>query len=353
MLCLRDSNSTPAPSGIMVRRSALEAVGGFVGEADNLYDDQSFYFKFGLRYVVLTAGACWYKYRLHPNSCCAVASRDGRHTQARLAFLEWASRELDSSGLDRPDLRHALQNEIARHPPRSRYKQVLSSIPGVRSTWHLMRAVKDAWADDSAVSVLEVQQDFSSPDPWSYTTNDLEKVRHCGEAHMLDAVRGQNRFGRALEIGCAEGIFTELLAERCDSLLAADFSEPALARARQRCHWNGRVTFERLDLRNDPLPGVFDLIVAIHVLEYIRNPVTLRKVRERLVKGLRPGGYLLIGSCSIQDLKERAWWSRYMLRGGRRVNDFFAGHRKLSVVDSAVYPLPGSESHDLLFRKAQ
>lgn len=171
---------------------------------------------------------------------------------------------------------------------------------------------------------------------------------------MLDQVRGIRRFGCALEIGCAEGVFTEILADRCDSLLATDFSEVALARARQRCQWGEHVSFAQMDLRNDPLPGNFDLIVAIHVLEYIKNPLTLRRVRDKLVRGLRSGGYLLIGSCTgDNEFRERLWWSRYMLRGGRRINAFVSAHPQLTIMDAATNPLPGSISWDVLLRRTK
>lgn len=170
---------------------------------------------------------------------------------------------------------------------------------------------------------------------------------------MLDAIRGSNRFGRVLEVGCAEGVFTEILAKRCDSLLATDISEVALARARQRRQWDEHVTFAPLDLRVDSLPTDFDLILVIHVLDYIQNPFTLRRVRETLVHGLRAGGYLLIGTTSGNDIYEKAWWSRCLLRGGQRINAFIAEHRDLSVVDSAIHPLPGCTSREILLWKAQ
>jgi len=169
---------------------------------------------------------------------------------------------------------------------------------------------------------------------------------------MLDSVRQAAQFGCALEIGCAEGTFTQILANRCDSLLATDFSEDALARARQNCKDRQQVSFAPLDLRNDPLPGVFDLIVAIHVVEYIKNPLALRKVRDKLVRGLRIGGYLLLGSCTgDNEFREGFWWSRYMLRGGRRINEFFAAHPDLAIVEAEINPLPGSISRDLLLKR--
>jgi hypothetical protein len=117
MLSVCDIGSTPSPSGIMVRRSAVEAVGGFEDEADNLCDDLTFYFKLGLRAVVLASGVCWYKYRQHPDSCCAIADRAGTHAEAMHRFLTWAMRHQQSSGLDRPDLQEALQRETFRSLP--------------------------------------------------------------------------------------------------------------------------------------------------------------------------------------------------------------------------------------------
>jgi SAM-dependent methyltransferase len=235
--------------------------------------------------------------------------------------------------------------------PLPAYRRMLGCIPGARSGWYLGRALKDAWLDSSARAEHELKEDFSRTDPWYYKTNELEILRHRREAEMLDAVRGSSRFGRVLEVGCAEGVFTEILARRCNSLLATDISDVALARARQRCQWDERITFARLDLRVDLMPNVFDLILAIHVLEYIQNPFSLRRVRETLVSGLRAGGYLLIGSVSHNDVNEQAWWSRYLLRGGQRINAFIAAHPELSVVDSAINPLPGGVSHEILLRK--
>jgi len=205
--------------------------------------------------------------------------------------------------------------------------------------------------DGSARSQFELQQDLSQVDPWHYTTNELEMQRHRREVAMLDCVRGSNRFGRVLELGCAEGTFTEFLANRCDSLLATDFNEVALTRARQRRQWDEHVNFALLDLRSDPLPNVFDLILAIHVLDYIHSPIPLRRIREKLIAGLRPGGYLFIGCVSHDSANETAWWSRYLLRGGEQITAFFAEHRELRVVDSAIYPLAKCTSRDILFWK--
>lgn len=169
---------------------------------------------------------------------------------------------------------------------------------------------------------------------------------------MLDAVRGKKRFEKGLEIGCAEGLFTELLADRCDSLLAVDISPIALARARARRAWDERVRFAEWDLRVDPLPATYDLIVVIHMLEYLRNPLALRRARQKLVDGLRPGGYLLVGCVGEGEaVAVQAWWGRLFLRGGQRITAFIGRHPALKVISSMVCPLPVSSSFDVLLQK--
>ncbi len=370
MLSIREPWSTPSSGCILVRREAAEAAGRFEDSFDGLFEDQAFYFKLGICSQILATNECWYKYRQHPDSVCAVADRTGTQPAARLKFLQWALDYLTSSNVARPDLQEALTEELSiargqrgvssvKHtkgmrPGSSRLREVMKKVPGAWNTWHLGRAVRDAWLDSSPRAQPDVTNDFVRNDPWQYTTNDLEMIRHRGEAAMLDRVRGNSRFGCALEIGCAEGVFTEILADRCDSLLATDFLEVATERARSRRQWDEHVTFAQMDLRNDLLPGVFDLIVAIHVVEYIKNPLALRKVREKLVRGLRIGGYLLLGSCTGDDeFREGLWWSRYMLRGGYRINRFIADHPALTVVDTAIHPLPGSISRDILLRRSR
>lgn len=213
------------------------------------------------------------------------------------------------------------------------------------------RTLKDVWLDGSEHSQVELRQEFSRPDPWRYSTDELEKMRHCGELAMLDRVRGACRIQQVLELGCAEGIFTELVASRGDSLVAADFNPVALQRARERCRHYGHIQFASIDLRAEPLPGTFDLICAVHVLDYIQSPLALEKVREKIVNALQPGGYLLLGCVRFDSFIDKSWWSKFLLRGGGNINSFFARHPQLTVVDSAIHPLARCDSLDILLRK--
>jgi len=255
--------------------------------------------------------------------------------------------------MNRMALIQAMSDNIAasKRPRSSDARRVLAKIPGLRSAWHLGRTIQDVWLDSSEYSQVELQQEFSRPDPWRYSTDELEKMRHCGELAMLDRVRGKCRFERVLELGCAEGIFTEFMASRGDSLVAADFNAVALQRARERCQQYPHIQFASIDLRAEPLPGIFDLICAVHVLEYIQNPLALGKIREKIVTALRPGGYLLLGCVSFASPVDKSWWSKFLLRGGEHINGFFARHPQLTVVDSAIHPLTRCDSFDILLRK--
>jgi SAM-dependent methyltransferase len=131
-----------------------------------------------------------------------------------------------------------------------------------------------------------------------------------------------------------------------------DISTVALARARQRCQSNDRVRFAEWDLRADPLPDSYDLIVIIHALEYIRNPVYIHRARTKLVNGLRPGGYLLVGTMKTDDTTENAWWNRYFLRSGKKINAFLARHPALRVAKTAEFHLGKDDtSYDVLLQK--
>jgi peptidoglycan/xylan/chitin deacetylase (PgdA/CDA1 family)/GT2 family glycosyltransferase/SAM-dependent methyltransferase len=126
-------------------------------------------------------------------------------------------------------------------------------------------------------------------EPWRYSS-EYEQVKYAQTLGLLPPRRPR----RALEIGCAEGHFTELLARRVTRLLATDISEIALRRAQGRCAGDGRVEFRRLDLSTEPVPGTFDLIVCSETLYYTADRPGLPAIAAKLAAGIDPGGHLLM-----------------------------------------------------------
>ncbi len=113
-----------------------------------------------------------------------------------------------------------------------RLRHLLARIGFLRSGYHLHLAIREALRDSPARGQAELNHEFKRrEDPWDYTTVSHQQGRIRSEMEMLDAIRGEKQFASALEVGCAEGLFTEALAPRCESLLAVDISPVALSRA--------------------------------------------------------------------------------------------------------------------------
>jgi len=210
-------------------------------------------------------------------------------------------------------------------------RRALRNVGFLRSTYYLALELKNAWSEPEACLRNVVDEELArSLDPWGYETDPRERARFARQASMIDAVRNGRLFRRGLEIGCAQGHFTEAIAERCESLQVLDISPTALARARNRCAWPASVGFHDFDVRRDPIPGKFDLIVVAGVLEYFPRRTTLGRVREKLAEALEPGGCLLIESTRGNRTAEGSWWSRHLVRG-KWINHFISCDPRLRV----------------------
>ena len=233
-----------------------------------------------------------------------------------------------------------------------RARHVLARRPFLRSGYYLLRSIRDAIKDGPAQGRAELDQEFTArEDPWDYHGLDQAERIHA-EIAVLNTARGTEQFHCALEIGCAEGAFTEQLAPLCELLTAADISPVALQRAQKRLQHLSQVEFALWDMRQDCVRETHDLIVAVHALEYVRNPLAMRRVRNKLVNSLRPGGYLLVGTMKMEDIYEEAWWSRFLLRSSTHINRFFARHPDLSIVQTLEFRLgKNHQAGDVLLRK--
>lgn len=131
---------------------------------------------------------------------------------------------------------------------------------------------------------------FATEDPWNYH-NAYEQGKYARTLGLL----GNRRFDRALELACAEGLFTVQLAAQVDNLTAADISRTALERARARCEDAGlaNIRFEEIDFFNANFGTGWDLIVASEVLYYMGSPETVARFAARVADALCDGGLFL------------------------------------------------------------
>jgi glycosyltransferase involved in cell wall biosynthesis len=121
LVALFIQNIAFAPSGMLLRRSLVEQVGGFEESFRDLYEDQVFAAKICRTAQVYVADRCWYRYRQHPSSCCLTAEREGRLEAAREHFLGWLIAYLEREGLAGDEAWRLARIELGlERPPRGR-----------------------------------------------------------------------------------------------------------------------------------------------------------------------------------------------------------------------------------------
>ncbi len=190
--------------------------------------------------------------------------------------------------------------------------------------------LRDYWGDDPSIFEREF---VTRLDPWNFDSSPSERKRFEHMRSLVLPEEAAAQWQSALEIGCAEGAFSELLAPYCRQLLCVDVSPTALQRAGSRRAWGRSVRFGNWNFRRQTLHDSFDLIVVACVLEYIASPWELRLARDRILALLKPGGRLLVVTTRRSDIVENAWWGRALKRG-RWINAFFEEHPQLAVMAS-------------------
>ncbi len=125
-------------------------------------------------------------------------------------------------------------------------------------------------------------------DPWGFDSRWYERRKYA----LTLASLPERRYRRGLEPGCANGALTELLALRCDELIAFDLVPDAVDRARARLAHLGNVTVEREAFPAWTPPGTGDLIVWSEVAYYLTD-AGFDVAAEGVERWLEPGGSLI------------------------------------------------------------
>lgn len=135
-------------------------------------------------------------------------------------------------------------------------------------------------------------------DPWDLETSEFEQ-RRC--ARLIE-ILSSRRYAKALEIGCAAGIFTRLLAHVADRVVALDVSPNAIERARTT--WTGSESAEfqvaniiEYDARGE---GPWDLVVMsdmVYFLGWLYPFFDIGWLAMELYGATRVGGQLLLANC--------------------------------------------------------
>ncbi|MBS1043889.1 class I SAM-dependent DNA methyltransferase [Gluconobacter cerinus] len=175
---------------------------------------------------------------------------------------------------------------------------------------------KETWKADIFENLFQ-----QNPDPWnfensSYEHKKLQRVLQCLPCSPV---------AFAVELGCAIGVGTLALSQRCQRILAVDASETALTKARQRCQKYTHITFLRAFL-----PSAYPVIAAagcdlilISEILYFLSRTDIQKLAFDTTTSLKTTGHILIvnwtgetdtpctgdeaANCFIQACRANGW----------------------------------------------
>jgi len=109
---------------------------------------------------------------------------------------------------------------------------------------------------------------------------------------------------RILDVGCATGAVLEDLKNRGWQAVGVEISPSAdYAREKRGLDVYG-ISLEKCNFS----PGIFDVILASHLLEHLNSPELFLREAMRL---LRPGGYLIVTTPNIDSFQARLFGSRW------------------------------------------
>lgn len=118
-----------------------------------------------------------------------------------------------------------------------------------------------------------------------------ENVEFPSFFRALGPVEGK----RVLDVGCGDGIYARLVAQRGASHVVGTDSSSEMIRLAETAETEEPlgVQYRVDDLATMPTLGEFDVVVAVNVLHYSDSMETLAGMCERIASNLVPGGRLL------------------------------------------------------------
>ncbi len=157
-----------------------------------------------------------------------------------------------------------------------------------RLLFGLAAALGPRWQDRLLRGFFEMK--YRHENPWSYEATPYQKHK----AGQTLALIEQREYQKVLEVGCGEGVFSELLLRQRQirQFLGIDVSARAIERAQRRCRDFPAAQFQVSNILQAELGTGFDLIILCEILYYLGDAV--KPLAERVPPLLAPGGRVVL-----------------------------------------------------------
>ncbi|MGH4028829.1 class I SAM-dependent methyltransferase [Actinomycetota bacterium Odt1-20B] len=123
------------------------------------------------------------------------------------------------------------------------------------------------------------------------------------EFHSFLRALGQVRGKRVLDVGCGDGVYARMVAQRGAGPVVGTDSSGEMIRLAEEAETAAPlgIQYQVHDVATMPELGSFDLVVAVNVLHYADSRATLDDMCRRMASNLAPGGRLLayVGNAEV------------------------------------------------------
>jgi glycosyltransferase involved in cell wall biosynthesis/SAM-dependent methyltransferase len=290
--------TTPSPSGVLVRRSVLDAIGGFEESFTGLYEDQAFYAKACLSHAAYVSDRVWYRYRQHENGACAAAACANNTRQARRTYLRWLETTLRRA--DRGSQPVALQVRralVACHASPVRASILARKWAGIRSRLRDIARALGARTRRTGVQWGSLRR--LEPVSRRFGADRGQCVDRCYIERFLSRHADDVR-GRVLEVG--SDTYTRRFGG--DRVARADVLHAETGKA--------RATFVANLANATSLPSdAFDCVILTQTLHLIDDAPAALRTAHRILK---PGGVVLAtlpGISQVSRYDMERWGDRW------------------------------------------
>ena len=167
---------------------------------------------------------------------------------------------------------------------------------------------------------MDIQQAYNT---WAEQYDSNQNKTRDLEKNALQATLANFSFEKCLEMGCGTGKNTAWLSSVAKHVVAIDFSEEMLKKARQSSMAKN-VVFQQADISKDWdfISELFDLVSFSLVLEHFED---LNIIFQKAAKVLAPNGFLYVGE--LHPFKQYTGsTARFDTPEGRQILTCFTHH---------------------------